>query len=113
MITVVADAKYPNMYRVRLADGTTSDMLNHDRAQELARLWAATPHIFAGHGFVGRGFEPGFHRHRFARFGAGQRQNRWILIPPFPGSNPGAPASQCGLCGVISRRGRTADISEG
>src|SRR6266478_9348367 len=26
-----------------------------------------------------------------------------ILIPPFPGSNPGAPASQCGLCGVISK----------
>jgi len=27
------------------------------------------PHTFAGHGFVGRGFAPGFHRHRFARFG--------------------------------------------
>src|SRR6266550_358658 len=36
-----------------------------------------------------------------------------ILIPPFPGSNPGAPATQCGLCGVISRCGRTADIPEG
>src|SRR5713226_1593759 len=36
-----------------------------------------------------------------------------ILIPPFPGSNPGAPASQSGLCGVISRCGRTADIPEG
>src|SRR5260370_22890088 len=36
-----------------------------------------------------------------------------ILIPPFPGSNLGAPASQCGLCGVISRGGRTADIPEG
>jgi len=36
-----------------------------------------------------------------------------ILIPPFPGSNPGAPASQCGLCGVISRCWRTADIPEG
>jgi hypothetical protein len=36
-----------------------------------------------------------------------------ILIPPFPGSNPGTPASQCGLCGVISRCGRTADIPEG
>src|SRR6266436_2859383 len=34
------------------------------------------------------------------------------LIPPFPGSNPGAPASQSGLCGVISRCGRTADIPE-
>jgi hypothetical protein len=32
-----------------------------------------------------------------------------ILIPPFRGSNPGAPASQCGLRGVISRCGRTAD----
>ncbi len=29
------------------------------------------------------------------------------------GSNPLAPASQCGLCGVISRCGRTADIPEG
>jgi len=30
---------------------------------------ASAPHTFAGHGFVGRGFEPGFHHHRFARFG--------------------------------------------
>src|SRR5258707_14209893 len=36
-----------------------------------------------------------------------------ILIPPFPGSNPGDPASQSGLRGVISRCGRTADIPEG
>ena len=36
-----------------------------------------------------------------------------ILIPPFGGSNPPTPASQCGLCGVISRCGRTADIPEG
>src|SRR5712671_632691 len=36
-----------------------------------------------------------------------------ILIPPFPGSNPGAPASQSGLCGVISRCGRTADPARG
>src|SRR6266478_793102 len=34
-----------------------------------------------------------------------------ILIPPFPGSNPGAPASQRGLCGGISRYRRTRDIS--
>ncbi len=27
----------------------------------------------------------------------GQRQNRWILIPSFPGSNPGAPATQSDL----------------
>ena len=26
-------------------------------------------------------------------FAPGQRQNRWILIPSFPGSNPGAPTS--------------------
>ena len=31
---------------------------------------AAAPHTFAGRGLVGRGFEPGFRRHRFARFGA-------------------------------------------
>jgi hypothetical protein len=34
-------------------------------------------------------------------------------IPPFPGSNPGAPARQSGLCGVISRCGRTADVPRG
>jgi hypothetical protein len=39
------DAKHRNMFRVRLADGTMSDMLNHDRAQELARLWAVTPPV--------------------------------------------------------------------
>ena len=36
-----------------------------------------------------------------------------ILIWPFPGSNPGAPASQCGLGAVVSGCGRTVDISEG
>src|SRR6266478_7313518 len=36
-----------------------------------------------------------------------------ILIPPFPGSNPGAPASQRGLCGVISGCVKTADIPAG
>jgi hypothetical protein len=30
---------------------------------------AGAPHTFAGHGLVGRGFAPGFHHHRFARFG--------------------------------------------
>src|SRR5260221_12892243 len=30
-----------------------------------------------------------------------------FLIPPYGGSNPPAPASQCGLCGVISRCGRS------
>jgi hypothetical protein len=29
----------------------------------------AAPHTFAGRGFVGRGFQPGFRHHRFARFG--------------------------------------------
>ena len=33
-------------------------------------------------------------------------------IPPFPGSNPGAPASQCGLCVVVSGCGKTPDIPE-
>jgi hypothetical protein len=28
------------------------------------------PNAFAGRGFVGRGFAPGFRHHRFARFGA-------------------------------------------
>ena len=32
-------------------------------------------------------------------------------IPPFPGSNPGAPASKCGLGDGTSRYGRTRDIS--
>jgi hypothetical protein len=45
MVTVVADAKYPGMFRVQLDDGTTSDMLNQDRAQELARLWGVTPPV--------------------------------------------------------------------
>ena len=27
------------------------------------------PHTFAGHSFVGSGFRPGFHHHRFVRFG--------------------------------------------
>ena len=44
-VSVVADAKYANMFRVQLDDGTTSDMLNHDRAQELARLWGVTPPV--------------------------------------------------------------------
>jgi hypothetical protein len=35
----------------------------------------------------------------------------WILIPSFPGSNPGAPVSKCGLGDGTSRYGRTRDIS--
>ena len=42
---VIADATYPGMFRVRLADGTTSDMMNHARAVDTARLWAATPPV--------------------------------------------------------------------
>jgi hypothetical protein len=36
-----------------------------------------------------------------------------ILIPPFGGSNPPAPASQCGLHYAISGCVRTADIPAG
>jgi len=36
-----------------------------------------------------------------------------ILIPPFPGSNPGAPANQRGLRQVISGWVRSPDISVG
>jgi hypothetical protein len=37
----------------------------------------------------------------------------WILIPPFPGSNPGAPASHSGLCRVVSLYVTTRAISAG
>jgi hypothetical protein len=46
-----------------------------------------------------------------AETGAVIRQR--ILIPPFPGSNPGAPASQFGLCIVSSGCGRTSDVPAG
>src|SRR5262249_9042821 len=31
--------------------------------------FVGAPHAFAGRGFVGPGFRPGFHDHRFVRFG--------------------------------------------
>ena len=37
-------------------------------------------------------------------------RNRWILIPPFPGSNPGAPASQCRLLGAFQDFRKTSEI---
>jgi hypothetical protein len=42
---VIADATYPGVFRVRLADGTTSDMMNHARAVDTARQWAVTPPV--------------------------------------------------------------------
>jgi hypothetical protein len=44
-LLVIADATYTGMFRVRIADGTTSDMMNHARAVDTARLWAATPPV--------------------------------------------------------------------
>jgi hypothetical protein len=40
---VIPDATYSGVFRVRLADGTNSDMMNHARAVDTARLWAVTP----------------------------------------------------------------------
>jgi hypothetical protein len=34
---IVRDAKYPNMYRLRLPDGTLSDMVNLRRAKDALR----------------------------------------------------------------------------
>ncbi len=48
-----------------------------------------------------------------ARLGRSQVVRQRILIPPSPGSNPGAPASHRGLLRVTSRAVQRADISEG
>jgi hypothetical protein len=45
--------------------------------------------------------------------GRSQAVRQWILIPPFPGSNPGAPASHRGLSTGISCADGSADISGG
>jgi hypothetical protein len=36
-IKVIPDDKYPNMWRVKLPNGTLSDLLNRTRAMDLAR----------------------------------------------------------------------------
>jgi hypothetical protein len=41
----------------------------HRWSSQLAAPGVGGPHSFAGRSFVGRGFRPGFHGHRFARFG--------------------------------------------
>jgi hypothetical protein len=42
---VIADATFPGVFRVGLADGTTSDMMNHAGAEDTSRLWAVTPPV--------------------------------------------------------------------
>ena len=37
-VSVVADAVYPGMYRVRMPDGTLTDMVNRARAWDAARM---------------------------------------------------------------------------
>src|SRR5438874_10088237 len=46
-----------------------------------------------------------------ADLGRSQVVRQRILIPPFPGSSPGAPASQSRLCGGHLVHGNTRDIS--
>jgi hypothetical protein len=42
---VIADATYPSVFQVRFGDGTISDVMNHARAVDTARLWAVTPPV--------------------------------------------------------------------
>src|SRR4029077_8863581 len=49
----------------------------------------------------------------FCDFNAWMRNRQRLLIPPFGGSNPPAPASQCGLHYAFSGCVRPADIPAG
>jgi hypothetical protein len=42
VVTIVPDAKYPGMWRVRRPDGSLSDMVNLTRARDAARGIALT-----------------------------------------------------------------------
>ena len=41
VVRIVPDAKYPNMWRVELPDGTLTDMVNRTRAKEAALALAS------------------------------------------------------------------------
>lgn len=40
MATIIPDGRWPGMYRVKLADGTVTDMVNRSRAADAARVLA-------------------------------------------------------------------------
>jgi len=48
LLFVVADAKFPEMYRVKWHDGRLSDLLNLSRACEAGRV-AARNHLVSSH----------------------------------------------------------------